>query len=73
MKNSLKEVGEKIKKKLEDINIFLKENKETVIKQMKEMIRDLKMEIEAIKKKHKPKELWKWKVWVSNQEPQMQA
>lgn len=37
------------------------------------MILDLKMEIEAIKKKHKWKEFWKWKIWLSEQELQMQA
>lgn len=49
MKNSLREEKKKTKK-LAEINKSLKENQEKPIKQMKEMIRDLKSKIGTIKK-----------------------
>ena len=49
-------------KKFEEINKFLKENQEKAIKQVKEIVPDLKTEIESIKNKHKPKEIWRQKI-----------
>ena len=73
-KNFLREVKEKTnkKKESEEISKSLKENPEKAIKQMKEMAQNLETEIEVIKE-HKLREFWKWKIWVNNQEPQMQA
>lgn len=48
---------------------ILKESQEKVVNQVKEMVQDLKIEIEAIK----PRENWKQKIWVNNQELQVQA
>ena len=69
MKNSLKEMEEKTIKKLEEINKSLKESQEKAVNQVKEMVQDLKTEIEAIK----PRKIWKQKIWVNDQELQMQA
>ena len=57
---------------MEETNKSLKENQEKAIKQVKETVQNLKTEIEAIKN-HKPREIWKWKIWVNDQELQMQA
>ena len=50
---------EKTNKKSKEINKFLKENQEKAVKQVKEIVPDLKTEIESIKTKHKPKEIWR--------------
>ena len=50
---------ENTNKKLKEINEFLKEKQEKAIKQVKEIVPDLKTEIESIKNKHKPKEIWR--------------
>ncbi|KAL6029896.1 hypothetical protein STEG23_030827 [Scotinomys teguina] len=46
MKTTLNEFEEKTNKKLEEINKFLKESQEKAIKQVKETVQDLKIEIE---------------------------
>ena len=50
MRNFLKEIEEKTNKKLKDISKSFKENQEKEIKHIKEIIQDLKTEIETIKK-----------------------
>lgn len=55
MKNSFKDREGKANKK--EINKFLRENKETAIKLVKEMIQDLKTEIDN--KENKLRESWK--------------
>ena len=68
MKNYLKEIeGKKLKK----INKSLEENREKAIKQMKETIQDLKIEIETIKKIQTEGTL-KMKNTGNYEEPQMQ-
>ena len=48
IKNSLKELKEKMNKKLEEINKSLKENQEKATKEIKEMFLDLKTKIETV-------------------------
>ena len=50
---------EKTNKNWDEINKFIKENQEKAVKQVKEIVPDLKTEIESIKNKHKPKEIWR--------------
>ena len=72
MKFFLKEVEAKPNKNWKKSTNTLKETKKKQSNSWKEQFKNLKTEREAIKKTTKLRDIWKWKIWVNDQELQKQ-